>query len=210
MFLHNSIQRYFLIGAAIVLALCVRSSPAQNSVVVNFDEQGVGTVLIPGTTPITLTTFGNVVDPFDPGSGLHPLAYNFVGVTGVSPTDGDVLVQEPTTSPPPQGLSDLLRFEHGILYVYSELPEPGEGTQLADVGLPSLFQANKISEFETGPEPGLNGLFGYAPTAAQPGSLSSPITYNFVSDPASTPEPGLLAAIPFAALALLRRRRQIV
>jgi len=208
MFLQNSIQRYFLVGATLILALCVRSSRAQNSVVVNFDEQGIGTVLFPGTTPITLTTLGNVVDPFDPGSGLHPLAYNIVGITGVAPTDGDVLVLEPTTSP--QGLSDLLRFENGVLYVYSELPEPGEGTQLADVGLPSLFQANQISEFETGPEPGLNGLFNYAPTAAQPGSLSFPVTYNFVSDPASTPEPSSLALIPFGALTLLRRRRQIV
>jgi len=56
------------------------------------------------------------------------------------------------------------------LLVYSEL-EAGElNPPLADVGIPLLRQGNNIILPETGPETGPNGLFGYVPGPANPGS----------------------------------------
>ena len=206
MFSGNFIRRWMLQVGTLVIALLASRSQAQFTV--NIDEQGNGSIMnaAGGTQP--LPSLGNIVDPLDPTSGLHPLAYAFNPIAGAIPTPGDILVLEPPNSTT-GGISDILRFEHGLLLVYSEKTEVGEPPQLADVGIPTQFQPNAIREFETGPEPGLNGLFGFTPVAGDPGSMSIPITYNFTSDPA-VPEPGALALVPFAGLALLRRRRPIV
>jgi hypothetical protein len=211
MFAHHFKQRHLFLLAAAVVAICMQSVRAQ--VLVKFDENGNGSVQVPGAVPVTLPSLGNIVDPFDPSSGIKPLAYNYAGVLGTTALQGDIILTEPTTSPPPQGISDVIRFMQGLILVYSELPEPLEGVQLADVGIPSLFQPNKINVSETGPEPGLNGMFGYVPTAGQPGLLPasfSSVSYDFVSDPAPVPEPSsLLALLPVGALLLIRRRRPI-
>jgi hypothetical protein len=203
----RSMRLPFVAAAAMLLTLLSRSSNAQ--ITVNFDETGVATWQQPGSVPIPIQSLGNIVDPFDPNSGIKPLAYNLVAVTGAAPIDGDILLSEPV--PPGGGPSDLLRFYHGLLMVYSDKDPNDIPPSLADVGIPTSFQTtNGLNLLENGPEAGPNGLFGYTPSGGQPGMFSAPVTYNFTSDPASTPEPGALALIPFAAMAMFRRRRQIM
>jgi hypothetical protein len=192
--------------ASMAMLLGAGSAMAQ-AFTVNFDEFGNGTIQAPGAAPATLVSLGNVTDPVDPGNGLQPLGYSIVtSIPGLVPTDGDINLFEPQTA---GQLSDLLRFTHGMLLVYSDLPEVGEfPVPPADVGLPTIRQPNLINMQETGPEAGPNGMFGYAPGPGQPGEISAPIVYNFLSDPA-VPEPTGLALIGLGAgIALLARRRR--
>src|SRR3989442_1192657 len=55
-----------------------------NTIVVNFDENGNGSVQFAGAVSV-LPSLGNIVDPFDPGSGIKPLAYNLSAVIGLVP-----------------------------------------------------------------------------------------------------------------------------
>lgn len=214
MFSRHFIPRHLLLCVGALITICAHAAHAQNSMIVNFNENGVGTVQFPGALPFTLQSLGNINDPLDPSSPIKPLAYNLVGAAGASPVDGDVLISEIDPLTGVQALSDVVRFEHGILYVYSDVPTAGEVSAIADVGFPTLFQANKLAVLETGPEVGPNGMFGYVPSNSappQPGALSAPVTYNFLSDPTSTPEPGtLMALLPAGAMFLIRRRRKLV
>jgi len=112
-----------------------------------------------------------------------------------------------------QTISDLVRWTNpifGLLAVYSDRPEPGEIPDLADVGISNFRMGNLVHLDETGPEGGLNGVFGYTPTPGMPGflqnSANNPATYNFISD--AVPEPGSLSLLAAGALLLLRRRRR--
>jgi hypothetical protein len=197
-----------LLGVAIALAFCARSVQAQYTI--NFDENGKGTIQSSaGLQP--LPSLGNIIDPFDPNNGLMPLAYDLTAVIpGVVPSAGDIDLIEP---PVATGVhSDLLRWTQGLLLVYSDRAEPGETPDLADVGLPVLRQQPLLTMPETGPENGLNGLFGYTPNAGDPGYFPvppGPVIYNFISDNGTVPEPAtcmLLVSAVFG-LALGRGRR---
>ena len=205
MFSRHTIARHLLAGLVVVVAACARSATAQ-TFTFDFDENGNGTINGGTAAQIPLISLGNIVDPFDPSSGIQPLAYNIVGsLPGFpAPVDGDVVLGENTGV-----ISDVLRFYHGLLMVYSDLPEVGEIPPLADVGFSPLRQGNQLGLPETGPEAGPNGLFGYAPLANQPGAFSAPTVavYNFTSD-AAVPEPTSFAVLGLAALALLIRRRK--
>ena len=203
--LNNRMQ--LLLGVVIALGFCRRSVQAQFTI--NFDENGKGFIqTTAGTQP--LQSLGNIVDPFDPGNGLMPLAYNLAAaIPGVVPSAGDIDLIEP---PAATGVhSDLLRWTQGLLLVYSDTAESGETPDLADVGLPTARQMPLLTLPETGPENGLNGLFGYMPNAGDPGFYPvppGPVTYNFISDRA-VPEPAtcLLLVCGSLGLALIRRRR---
>ncbi len=192
--------------ASLTLVLGARSAMAQNAITINFDENGNGQIQAPGAAPLPLISLGNITDPTDPGNGLQPLAYDISGsLPGLIPTDGDINLFEPQNT---GVLSDLLRFTHGLVLVYSDLPEPGEfPVPAADVGLPGARQPNLLNLIETGPEAGPNGMFGYAPGTGQPGEISAPTVYNFLSDPA-VPEPTSLALVGLGASVLLLRRRR--
>jgi MYXO-CTERM domain-containing protein len=120
---------------------------------------------------------------------------------------GDVQLLEIPGTPP----SDLLRWlDDGRLFVYSDRPEPGEIPSPADFGLPPNRQGSLLTLQETGPENGINGLFGYMPTPNQPGFMGNSAggavaVYNFTSD---TPEPASLGVATIGGIALLRRRRR--
>src|SRR5437016_14161508 len=104
-------RRHILLGLTIALLLCARSAMAQ--FVVNFDEKGTGTVQTASGNTIVLQSLGNVVDPFDPASGIMPLGYNLVAtIPGVVASDGDVLLSEPQST---TGPTYLLRWTHGRL-----------------------------------------------------------------------------------------------
>jgi hypothetical protein len=193
---------------------CARPVMGQG-IVINFDENGNGSVQFAGAVSV-LPSLGNIVDPFDPGSGIKPLAYNLSAALGVTPvTPGDVDVVEPPVAIGQH--SDLLRWtfstaNQALLLVYSDLPESGElNPPLADVGIPLARQPNNIILPETGPETGPNGLFGYVPAPGNPGFIPAPpgpATYNFLSDP-QIPEPASFAIFGLAAgVILLRRRRR--
>lgn len=133
----------------------------------------------------------------DPLSGISTLQYTlpFAGLIG------DVLLTDPSNSQ----LSDVLRFD-GNFHVFF-FSEAGEG-QLADVGLPTTFQANTFTVAETGTE-GVSTHASYVPTANQPGyNPSVPgLGYNIISD---VPEPSaiILGSLGGGLLLVLRSRRQ--
>src|SRR5882724_7257655 len=83
-----------LLALTFAVTLCARSALGQG-IVVNFDENGNGSVAFGGAVSV-LPSLGNIVDPFDPGSGIKPLAYNLGAVVGAIPfSPGDVDVVEP-------------------------------------------------------------------------------------------------------------------
>ena len=197
----------FVASCTVATFAVVRSAAAS---VITFDENGKGTIQTPSGTTVPLVALGNIPDPVDPTNGLLPLVYDLTASGIVSPVvPGDMDVLEIPGTPN----SDLLRWTslpavgRSFLVVYSERPEPGEIPDAAGVGLPPGRQPNLIARQETGPENGLNGVFGYAPTPNQPGffinSAGDTPVYNFISD---TPEPASLSVAALAGIALLRRR----
>jgi hypothetical protein len=180
-----------------------------------FDENGNGMSVytITGQTSLILGTNG--VDPFDPGNGLKPLIFDLN--TGVAMVNGDLVVSDARTT----DVSDVFRFytdstSRNLLIMYSV---PSTSGALADVGIPSVLQDNRLSLTEEGPEGGPNGIFNYFPTPNQPGYVDlqaaggiGNIIYNLYSDSA-VPEPdsivmlgGGLAAV-VGAMKLSRSRR---
>src|SRR4051812_24744827 len=106
------------------------AASAQQTITLNFDELGVGTITGPGGGTVPMTSLGVTLDPT---SGMSTLTYFLRGnpfVDGRPIVQGDVQLLEVPGTPP----SDLLRWlDDGRLFVYSDRPEPGELPDLADV-----------------------------------------------------------------------------
>jgi PEP-CTERM motif len=141
----------------------------------------------------------------DPISGLPTLSY----VLPFPVNPGDVLLIEP--GPNTNQVSDVLRFVNNRLFFFSDAStnEPPEPGVLADGPLPPPNAALPVIVFtETGPEPGVNGLFGYVPgPGGIGGSTAAPgVTYDFISD-GQVPEPSSVAVLGLGLAALVCRRR---
>jgi MYXO-CTERM domain-containing protein len=207
-------QTKWLTMAFLGTAVFVGARPASGAPVftVNMDEFGKGTTTLPtGAIIPTPTLVPAPVDPFlPPGFAPTPVVYSLAGIFPGGATSGDLIITEPPVGQ--QSQSDLLRFFQNLVFVYSDVSTSDPANAPADVGVPpSNNTAGPMLILpEMGPEAGVNGLFGYTPGPGMPGFLSDVgtggLVWNFTSD---TPEPStlVLAAIGFAGLALIRRRR---
>jgi len=182
---------YTLLAA--VITATITATTAYSQAVITIDEFGNGDI---SGTPLPSAM---ALDPF---SGMTTLSYTlpFPAIRG------DIVLSDVSGA-----VSDILRFEGNFtLYVYSDndLSEPNPSP--ADVGFPAAIQPSPVFAQETGVEPGPNGLFGYNPGFVLPGGNSAGVTYNFISDPAPTPEPGTLALLAgglgISGFSLLRRK----
>jgi len=169
------------------------------------DENGNATLLFPGGTPTPLPC-APTLDP-GPGGLINGLFCNMLG-----PPDlifGDLLIHDVDGS-----LSDVIRFERAPVttgpfgfFFYSLA-----GPDLADTGLPSLFQANVVNATETNLGAGVNGV-NYHPGAGQPGFVAGfDVFYTFKSaeEVTATPEPAtlVLLATGFVGLGVFAPRRR--
>ena len=194
-----------LLGLLIVMLFVARSAKAQ--IKIDFDEFGKGTATNPNGLVTPLPPVFGAPDPVDPGAP-PTLSYNLAAVfPGQVPQDGDIELFEPGS--PTNLLSDLLRWSHGLLFVYSDKPEAGDPNPApADVGLSTIRQQPLLSFVETGTETTTNGLFNYTPFPGQPGAFNAaagPVVYNFTSDSA-VPEPASFALVTLGVGVLLLRR----
>lgn len=192
----KTIKKIFGVAACIgILAASATTVFGQAGLIFTFDENGNGNL---NGQPIPFTV---IVEPL---SGIPTLRYSLPFLTA----PGDVLVTEPAEPGAPY-LSDIVRFDAvGNVYFFSDLPDPGENPDLADVGIP-----NVISPYVIVAEQGTD-VYNYGvwvPTAAdQPGFVvtGAPIQYMIISD---VPEPSslLLATLGGGLLFLLKSRRQV-
>ena len=165
-----------ILTAGFAVAIAATTALGQNIIV---DEFGNGTF---NGTPMPGAPF---LDAF---SGMTTMSY----VLPFAAVPGDVILKEPGGAP-----ADLLRFDGNFrLFFFSDVSLADPSDSPADVGLPAAIAAlPQITFFETGPEAGPNGLFGYAPGFFNPGgNTTGTVTYDFVSD---VPEPGSMALLVY-------------
>jgi len=203
--------------AAAVLTLvagCTILSAQGNAPLVTVNENGVGTLAIPGISSIPLPG----VLAADPGPGGLPAALTYDLMGPPSLVVGDLLLLENAGAVPV--LSDVIRFNAAgtgsanypaSLVFYSDMDDVPPA--LADTGFPTQFYTNTVTLLEVGPE-GNNGIV-YTPTANQPGFVAGfSVTYHIISDESTVPEPAsawlTFAAVAYLAVGLRRARRHQV
>src|SRR5437773_1894425 len=67
----------------VVLASFAAANLSWGAIIINFNENGNGTVTSPGFGTVPLISLGKGVDPVDPANGLLPLIYIVVDTSGV-------------------------------------------------------------------------------------------------------------------------------
>ena len=171
------------------------------NIVITVDEFGNGNLVNPTSGTFVLSSS---LSP-DPGSGglSSALTYNLLNPPGL--VAGDLVLLEPISN---AVVTDVLRFNssNGTLVFYSDVAEVADS--LADKGFPTASYTNSVSSAEVGLE-GNNG-FTYTPTNSQPGFVAGaafPVTYVFISDSSSVPEPASISLMYLGAVALGLRRR---
>jgi hypothetical protein len=185
----NIIKKTFGIAACIGMLALSATSVFAFGPILTIDEAGNAYL-----TPSVLFPSAIGTDTF---SGISTLEYTlpFAGVAG------DVLLTHPSSSQ----LSDVLRYD-GNFHVFF-FSETGEGS-LADVGLPTIFQANNVTVAEVGTE-GVSTYALYTPISGQPGyeTAAPGMQYHIISD---VPEPStmLLGGLGGAFVLLLSSRRR--
>jgi hypothetical protein len=163
---------------------------------ITFNENGIATGIpngVLGTDPS-----GGIV-------GVPVLIYTLP--FGVVP--GDVLIAEPNNPNAP--VSDIVRFwnptggnQQSLMIFYSDLPEPGEIRDLADVGIPPQLQSSVGPFLEIGTE--LNNFYDYTAVLFTPGSgAAGPIHYHIISD---VPEPSTCSLVVLGSGLLIGLKRR--
>jgi hypothetical protein len=168
-----------------------------NGGIFSFDENGNATF---NNSPVS-SSLGLINDPTGGSPTGFVLAYALPGLV----LPGDLALTEPNT--PTGTFSDVIRFFNAagagksLLLFYSDVSAADPADSLADVGIPRA--PNAIIIPEVGPEVGPNGAL-WTPLPGQPGFDTTGVigTYDIMSDPAPTPEPGS-AALVLGGLALL-------
>jgi hypothetical protein len=205
------LNRYNLLVLFSLGLVPLTSSQLLADPVITVDENGSGTLDFTGSGGPKLPLVG-VLAP-DPGPGGLPaaLTYNLLGPPAL--VAGDVFLIESVGS----GISDVIRFNPAnpvsrypaSLVFYSDAV-PVDA--LADLGFPTAAYSNQKQLIEQGVE-GNDGFFGYTPGPADPGYVPGfAVTYNFISDAGSTPEPtrvvGLLGIASMGLIGVVWRRRR--
>jgi hypothetical protein len=201
--------RYLLASVSLaVMLLCSSCVFADLNPLITVDENGNGTLLFPGGSPIP--THGVLAPDPGPGGLAAALTYNLLGPPAL--VAGDVFLLEGTA------VSEVIRFNPAgtgnpgypaSLLFYSVNDDVDHPPNIADTGLPTAFYTNQVVL----PEviiPGGEGGAIYTPNDSQPGFVPGfSVTYRLISD---TPEPntivvatvaGVLGLVVYAA----RRRR---
>ncbi len=172
-----------------LVLLAAANATAQVTPIFTFDENGNGTFVDASGNAQPVSGVAAV----DPLSGYQAAVYT----PPFAFFPGDVVLLEPGTS----AISDLIRFEDdGNIYFLSEIESGETHPDMADSVRPEdwaqILLQNPVKYFdETGPEEGVNGLFGYEPhdPGTEPGvAMPIAVQYNMVSD---VPEPTAFAML---------------
>jgi hypothetical protein len=196
----NSTFQAGIVGAAFLLACASAKAVPYTE---NLGENDpAGTFAGPGgsSPPLSMgVTADNSPIPGQSVGGHATLTYALSNNGGNQMVPGDVRIFEDAAH---TILSDVLRFEDwGVGYVYVYSAKDDGVTKLADTGMPTAFQANVVDFTEQLNGSRAYGLFGYIPTATQPGystylfdgstSAGLNYAYSFTSDePAGVPDGG--------------------